>query len=102
MNHIELFQHMEWADASVWNAVIASPQAREDGELNERLHHIHLVQRAFLQVWRKEEPRHAALDEFETANDMLAWAQGAHSEMMSFLRDSKTSDLKDLLASDED
>ena len=51
----ELFQHMDWADALVWQTVAASDAALEDEDLRARLLHIHTVQRAFLRI-RQERP----------------------------------------------
>ena len=48
----ELFRHMEWADSLSWKAVFSSPVAMADSLLHQRLQHIHLVQYAFLHVWR--------------------------------------------------
>jgi uncharacterized damage-inducible protein DinB len=47
----DLFRHMEWADAVVWRAVVASDAAQGDEKLREWLHHIHRVQKAFLGLW---------------------------------------------------
>jgi hypothetical protein len=44
----ELFQHMEWANALVWQTLAASDAALEDEDMRARLLHIHAVQRAFL------------------------------------------------------
>ncbi len=52
----ELYAHQEWADAEHWRAFEAHPAALADPALRERLHHIHLVQSAFLWV---VEPRTA-------------------------------------------
>jgi hypothetical protein len=52
-----LFDHMEWADATVWRAVAACAGAADDKVLHDRLHHIHATQHAFLQAWRGEELR---------------------------------------------
>jgi hypothetical protein len=46
----ELYAHQEWADAEHWRAFEAYPAALADQALRERLHHIHLVQSAFLWV----------------------------------------------------
>ena len=46
---LDLFAHQAWADAEHWRTAAALPVAREDRVLLDRLHHIHLVQRAF--VW---------------------------------------------------
>lgn len=50
----DLFRHMEWADAVVWQAVLSSPEASADKNIKGRLFHTHRVQRAFLKVWRAE------------------------------------------------
>jgi uncharacterized damage-inducible protein DinB len=47
----ELFRHMDWADAIVWQAVLPSPSASADSVVKARLHHSHMVQRAFLNAW---------------------------------------------------
>jgi uncharacterized damage-inducible protein DinB len=47
----ELLRHMEWADASVWRAILAHPPAVHDGRLRDLLLHLHAVQRAFLTIW---------------------------------------------------
>jgi uncharacterized damage-inducible protein DinB len=43
----DLFGHQAWADAEHWCAIGRHPPAREDTAIRTRLHHIHLVQRAF-------------------------------------------------------
>jgi len=40
--------HQVWADAEHWRAIEAHPPSADDAVLRHRLHHIHLVQRAFL------------------------------------------------------
>jgi uncharacterized damage-inducible protein DinB len=47
----ELMQHMEWADACVWRALVANHEAVQDTRLRDLLLHLHGVQRAFLTVW---------------------------------------------------
>ncbi len=44
----DLCGHQVWADAEQWRAIEAHPPAAQDSPLRNRLHHIHLVQRAFL------------------------------------------------------
>jgi uncharacterized damage-inducible protein DinB len=50
----DLFLHQAWADARHWRAFGARPVVFEDKALWDRLHHIHVVQRAFLCVARAE------------------------------------------------
>ena len=61
MNLVELrdlYQHMEWADASVWRGVFESENARTDQKLRDYFYHLHLVQRAFIRAWRNEPEVH--------------------------------------------
>jgi uncharacterized damage-inducible protein DinB len=48
----ELYAHQEWADAEHWRAFEDFPAALADLAIRSRLHHIHLVQSAFLWVTR--------------------------------------------------
>ena len=47
-----LYRQMEWADAEIWTATLACEAAHGDTVLRERLLHTHLVQQAFLAIWR--------------------------------------------------
>lgn len=79
-----LFRHMEWADATVWNAV---PADSADDRLRLWLVHIHVVQRAFLQVWT-EGPIEIALrrpDDFATMTDIREWARPYYREVEAFI-----------------
>ncbi len=80
----ELFDHMQWADAVVWKAVLASSTATEDAKLHEILYHLHIVQRAFLKVWRGE-----SLDDgfpkFAEARALLEWASNYYAEAKIYL-----------------
>jgi uncharacterized damage-inducible protein DinB len=50
----ELYRHMEWADALIWQAVLQSEAARGDEKILEKLRHIHRTQQFLLKVWRAE------------------------------------------------
>lgn len=73
----DLYAHMEWGDAAVWAAVLASG-VEDDDAIRARLHHIHLVQRAFLSVWRAE-PVDRTAGEGLTLPAMAAWARGYYA-----------------------
>jgi uncharacterized damage-inducible protein DinB len=64
----ELMQHMEWADACVWRAVLAHRAAVQDTRLRDLVLHLHGVQRAFLAVWTAR-PLEAAVS--EATGDLL-------------------------------
>lgn len=79
-----LFRHMEWADALVWKAVFSAPAATDDSVIRKRLHHLHLVQRAFLLIWRGQPMDFKVTDSF--APDQLArWGREYHRDVASFL-----------------
>jgi len=75
----DLYRHMEWADANVWRTVLASDTARADEELRRRLHHVHVVQRAFLSVWRGEPVDRFAGETLDTPA-MASWARSYYPE----------------------
>ncbi len=50
----ELSVHTEWADAIVFSAIDANLEAGKDERLLRVLRHLHLVQKVFLDVWRKK------------------------------------------------
>jgi uncharacterized damage-inducible protein DinB len=47
----DLFDHMEWADARVWDVALKTPEARGDETLKRLMLHFHGVQKAFLDAW---------------------------------------------------
>lgn len=83
---VDLYRHMEWADATVWKAVMTT-EARTDARVRDLFHHLHLVQRAFLGVWRNEEFK----NEFPTFDDpvpLMKWGRDyyevVHTKVASF------------------
>jgi uncharacterized damage-inducible protein DinB len=80
----ELFQHMEWADALVWSAALARPEARADAFLKERLYHIHMVQRAFLKVWQAEPVKLPDSADFPDLETLLPWARENYAEFNEY------------------
>jgi uncharacterized damage-inducible protein DinB len=77
----ELYGHQEWADAEHWRAIEAHPAALADKAIRERLHHIHMVQHAFLWVTSTERAEFTfkTLEDFLSMADLKAYArQGLH------------------------
>src|SRR5512140_1843430 len=79
-----LFAHMEWADAAICRAVMSSEPARADRNLRERLHHLHLVQHAFLSVWRGAPFVPRAAGSFDVPQ-LFEWAGAYYHELGQFL-----------------
>jgi uncharacterized damage-inducible protein DinB len=80
----DLFLHMEWADATVWSAIAATPAAVTDARLREILAHLHVAQRGFLRAWRGE-PRDAPYPPLASLPEIAAWARSAYGEALAFL-----------------
>ena len=51
---LDLFDHMHWADARVWEAALRCEPARNDAALRDNLLHLHGVQRGFLDAWTNQ------------------------------------------------
>lgn len=81
----DLYRHMRWADSEVWRSVRASPAAKDDRKLRELLLHLHVVQRAFLLIWRGDALEFPSLDSFETVEALEQWSLSYHDEVTSFL-----------------
>jgi len=83
---VDQYRHMEWADASMWRAILEAERAAADETLQERLHHIHMVQRLFYNVWRGE-----AVD-FQVGQglqgkELASWARELYAQARALLAD---------------
>jgi uncharacterized damage-inducible protein DinB len=83
----DAMQHMAWADAEVWRAVRALPAAETDAPTRERLHHVHEVQWAYLQIWRGEPVATRELTSFSDLAAIEAWGRDFHREVIAWLED---------------
>lgn len=83
----DLYGHQAWADAEHWRAFEACPTARDDQAIRNRLHHLHLVQRAF--TWavgdRKTEFAFSKPEDFKSFDDLKAFARETHANLDRFL-----------------
>jgi uncharacterized damage-inducible protein DinB len=80
-----LVRHMEWADAVVWRSVLALPQAHSDTGMRECLHHVHVVQWAYLHIWRDEPIDMPDVSSFEDLRAIRAWARECYSQALEYL-----------------
>jgi hypothetical protein len=53
----DLYGHQAWADAEHWHALEQTAGTLNDPAIRQRLHHIHLVQRAYLSGGNEYDPR---------------------------------------------
>jgi uncharacterized damage-inducible protein DinB len=82
----DLYAHLEWADALIWRVALAAPAAANDPELRDRLYHIHLTQRVFLDVWTGKPPGRHGDQHFDSLRALHAWARPYYAEVHAFLR----------------
>jgi uncharacterized damage-inducible protein DinB len=83
----ELYGHQEWADAEHWRSLEAHPPALADKAIRERLHHIHLVQAAFLWVVERQKAQFVItkVEDYTNMADLKAFARKYQSEMAATL-----------------
>jgi uncharacterized damage-inducible protein DinB len=81
----DLYAHMEWADARVWDAVTASLGTGMDDCLRDRLLHLHVVQQAFLHVWTSQPVVFPAATEFPSFTALEPWVRAYYPEVRAFL-----------------
>lgn len=78
----DLIGHMEWADATVWTAVLELPPAeRGDPRLRELLCHVHAVQWAYLQLWRREAVEVLEPSDFGQLREIRVWGRSYYAEL---------------------
>jgi uncharacterized damage-inducible protein DinB len=80
----DLYRHQAWADAATWSAVMASPAAMTDAAIQDRLGHIHLVQRIYLQGWQGRE-FDPATPPFADAASRMRWGREYHQAVRPFV-----------------
>ena len=80
----QLLTHMEWADALSWRAVRDLPQALTDERLKYLFHHIHLVQRVYLQAWTSAKFHLTELTAYSDLASIEAWARPYYREVSEF------------------
>lgn len=65
---VDLIRHQGWADAEHWRVLMEHPRGLEDEALRTRLHHLHLVQHAFLALVERRSMQ------FGESTDFPDWA----------------------------
>ena len=97
---IELYRHMEWADSAVWQAVRVLPAtaAPSDTRLHVLLYHIHMVQHAFLAIWRGATPEFREPEDFVDLHAIESWARPYYANARGHLGTLADADLEKPLA----
>ena len=89
----ELFNHMYWADAKIWETVLLIPKAQKHEKLKKLLHHLHLTQNAFYRIWSGLPLEFTKLSNFKNLNELAKWAFKNTELLQSFLSGLKEEDL---------
>jgi uncharacterized damage-inducible protein DinB len=82
----DFYGHQVWADAEHWRAIEAHAPAAQDAAIRNRLHHIHVVQRAFLWAVGDRAGGFAVTkpEEFASLAELKRYARGFHDEIDRF------------------
>jgi len=80
----ELLAHLEWADAVMWTAVLASEAGAADDRIRKLLGHGHETQWAYLQLWRGQPLNMPAGEDFPDLPAVARWARHSHQEIAAF------------------
>jgi len=83
----DLYAHQSWADAEHWRSIEAHPPAAGDAAIRNRLHHLHLVQRAFRWIVGDRQTPFTITkpEDFGALADLKAWAREYHDEVARYL-----------------
>jgi uncharacterized damage-inducible protein DinB len=83
----ELYSHQEWGDAEHWRAFEDFPAALSDQAIRVRLHHIHLVQAAFLWVVGPGTAQFTItkVEDYPNMSDLKIFARKGHAEWAAML-----------------
>lgn len=85
-SHLQrLVEHMEWADARIWSAVLALETAHADAVTRERLHHVHTVQRVYLGIWTGEPMDPLDESEIPDLTSIRDWGREIHEGLSGFV-----------------
>ena len=79
----DLYGHQVWADAEHWRAIGAHAPARDDKALRDRLHHMAIVQRAFLWIVgdRQEPFAFSKPEDFQSFDALLLYEREHHDRL---------------------
>lgn len=90
----QMMAHLEWADATIWTSVLATPACIMDPRMRGLLVHIHGVQWAYLQLWRSEPLDMPAVESFPTLVAVAEWARHYHDQRAEFTAGLAAADLE--------
>jgi len=93
----ELFRHMTWADAKIWDTVLSISDAHKDEKLKIILYHLHVVQYAFYHIWLDLPLEFPEPSEFKKLQGLASWASKYPELLRSFLTELTEKDLRRMI-----
>ncbi|MDX9759109.1 MAG: DinB family protein [Bacteroidota bacterium] len=94
----DLFFHMHWADAQVWDAVLTSDHIADDARIIDLFYHVHSVQRAFMAVWTNNPIAMPKREHFVSLQQLADWGRTYHMEMMELWPSFDTTRLEEVMS----
>jgi uncharacterized damage-inducible protein DinB len=94
----DLFAHQQWADSVQWRSLAAQPGALEDGAVRSRLHHLHSVQRAFLDVWKGTPRKPVPPESFASMEALRQDVRSYYRDLTGFLAAEAPAHLDDIMS----
>lgn len=87
---LDLFRHMEWADAELWRAISAKREALEDERLMKIVQHLHVVHRAFFLMWNGTKIDPEELYAKRTPDEARAAARSLYPQIEEFVANAES------------
>ncbi len=89
----DMLNHMNWADAKMWDTVLSNPAIHKHKKLWNVLYHLHSTQHAFYQLWLDLPLDLPQMSDFKNINDLAGWAAKYYELSSSFLSSLKEKEL---------
>ena len=84
-NIYDLFMHMQWADATVWQSVLKTAGAENDEKIKSTFFHIHMVQYAYLCLWEKQPLIMHDIADFKDLSSVAKWGREFYDKVYTYL-----------------
>ena len=98
LNHLrDLFTHMYWANAKVWEIILKTPDAQKHEKLKSIIYHYHVTQYAFYHIWMGLPMEFPKMEDFKTMSDMADWAAKYQELVIPFMNGLKEEDLNSIV-----
>jgi uncharacterized damage-inducible protein DinB len=75
LEHIkQLFDHMYWADATVWETILNNSDVQKNDKLKKIIYHYHITQYAFYYIWNSLPMEFPRFKDFKSIVEISNWA----------------------------